>query len=43
MNMLAQASETGVTAVAFQFKAEGLQKDEAISISSIYVDPYCSR
>jgi hypothetical protein len=43
MNMLAQASETGVTAVAFQFKAVGLQKDEAISISSIYVDPYCSR
>jgi hypothetical protein len=43
MNMLARASETGMTAVAFQFKAEGLQKDEAISVSSLYVDPYCSR
>jgi hypothetical protein len=43
MNMLAAASPTGVTAVAFQFKAEGLQKDETLSISSFYVDPYCSR
>jgi len=43
MNMLAAASPSGVTAVAFQFKAEGLQKDETLSISSFYVDPYCSR
>jgi hypothetical protein len=43
MNMLARAAAGGVTAVAFQFKAEGLQKDEAISISSIYVDPFHSR
>jgi hypothetical protein len=43
MNMLAAASPNGVTAVAFQFKAEGLQKDETLSISSLYVDPYCSR
>jgi|SRR5438034_219313 len=43
MNMLAAASPSGVTAVAFQFKAEGLQKDEKLSISSFYVDPYCSR
>jgi len=43
MNMLAQASVSGVTAVAFRFKAEGLQKDETVSISSIYVDPYQSR
>jgi hypothetical protein len=43
MNMLAAASPTGVTAVAFQFKPEGLQKDETLSISSFYVDPYCSR
>ena len=43
MNMLAAASPSGVTAVAFQFKAEGLQKDETLSISSLYVDPYCSR
>ncbi len=43
MNMLAQASASGVTAVAFQFKAEGLQKEETVSISSIYVDPFSSR
>ena len=43
MNMLAQASPTGVTAVAFEFKAEGLQKDETLSISSLYVDPYYSK
>jgi hypothetical protein len=43
MNMLAAASPDGVTAVAFRFKAEGLQKDETLSISSLYVDPYCSR
>jgi hypothetical protein len=43
MNMLAAASSSGVTAVAFQFKAEGLQKDESLSISSLYVDPFNSR
>jgi hypothetical protein len=43
MNILAQAAAGGVTAVAFQFKAEGLQKDETVSISSIYVDPFQSR
>ena len=43
MNMLAAASPSGVTAVAFQFKAEGLQKDESLSISSLYVDPFNSR
>jgi hypothetical protein len=43
MNMLAAASPSGVTAVAFEFKAEGLQKGETLSISSFYVDPYCSR
>jgi hypothetical protein len=43
VNMLAAASPSGVTAVAFQLKAEGLQKDETLSISSFYVDPYCSR
>jgi hypothetical protein len=43
MNMLAAASPSGVTAVAFQLKAEGLQKDETLSISSFVVDPYCSR
>jgi hypothetical protein len=43
MNMLATASPSGITAIAFQFKAEGLQKGETLSISSFYVDPYCSR
>ena len=43
MNMLAQASPSGLTAVAFEFKAEGLQKDETVSISSLYVDPFSSR
>jgi hypothetical protein len=43
MNMLATASPSGVTAVAFQFKAEGMQKDETLAISSFVVDPYCSR
>jgi hypothetical protein len=43
MNMLALASPTGLTAVAFEFKAEGLQKDETLWISSIYVDPFSSR
>ena len=39
MNILALASPSGVAAVAFQFKAEGLQKDETLSISGLYVDP----
>jgi hypothetical protein len=43
MNMLALASPSGVTAIALQFKAEGLQKDELLSISSVYVDPFSSR
>jgi hypothetical protein len=43
MNMLALASPDGLTAVAFKFKAEGLQKDERLSISSLYVDPFSSR
>jgi hypothetical protein len=43
MNMLALASPSGLTAVAFRFKAEGLQKDEVLSISSLFVDPFSSR
>jgi hypothetical protein len=43
MNMLALASPNGLTAVAFRFKAEGLQKDETLAISSLYVDPFSSR
>jgi hypothetical protein len=42
-NMLALASPSSVTAVAFKFKAEGLQKDETLAISSLYVDPFQSR
>jgi hypothetical protein len=43
MNVLALASPDGLTAVAFAFKAEGLQRDETLSISSLYVDPFSSR
>jgi hypothetical protein len=43
MNRLALASPEGLTAVAFRFKAEGLQKDETLSISSLYVDPFRNR
>ena len=43
VNMLALASPSGLTAVAFRFKAEGLQKGETVSISSLYVDPFKSR
>jgi hypothetical protein len=43
MNFLALASPNGLTAVAFRFKAEGLQKDETLSISSLYLDPFSSR
>jgi hypothetical protein len=39
MNILALASPSDVTAVAFRFKAEGLQKDETLSISGLYLDP----
>jgi len=39
MNVLALASPTGVTAVAIRFKVEGLQKDETLSVSGLYVDP----
>jgi hypothetical protein len=43
MNTLALAAPAGLTAVAFRFKAEGLQKDETLSISSVYVDPFMGR
>jgi hypothetical protein len=43
MNVLALASPDGITAVAFKFKAEGLQKDETLAISGLYVDPFSSR
>jgi len=31
-----------VTVVAFQFKAEGLQKGETLELDNLYVDPFCS-
>jgi hypothetical protein len=43
MNRLSLASAEGLTAVAFRFKAVGLQKDETLSISSLYVDPFRNR
>jgi hypothetical protein len=43
VNRLALASPQGLTAVAFRFKAEGLQKGETLSISSLYVDPFRNR
>ena len=43
MNKLALASPEGLTAVAFRFKAQGLQKNETLSISSLYVDPFRNR
>jgi len=42
MNFLALASPDGVTTVAFNFKAEGLQKDETLSISGLDVGPFGS-
>jgi hypothetical protein len=43
VNVLSTASESGVTAVAFSFKAEGLKKDESWAIDGLYVDPFSSR
>jgi hypothetical protein len=43
MNRLALASPAGLTAVAFRFRAVGLQKDETLSISSLCVDPFRNR
>lgn len=43
VNILSTASANGWTAVAFDFKVEGLQKGETLELSDLYVDPYCSR
>ena len=43
VNILSAASANGMTAVAFDFKVEGLQKSEAVELANLYVDPYCSR
>ena len=42
VNILSAANANGVTAVAFDFKAEGLQKNESYSLDGLYVDPYRS-
>lgn len=43
VNVLSTASSSGWTAVAFDFKVEGLQKDESLELGSLYVDPFVSR
>jgi len=43
VNILSTASASGMTAVAFDFKVEGLQKNESLELADLYVDPYCSR
>jgi hypothetical protein len=43
VNILSAASARGVTAVAFDFKVEGLQKNETLSLDSFYVDPFLAR
>jgi hypothetical protein len=43
VNLLSTASANGWTAVAFDFKVEGLQKNEALELGSLYVDPFVSR
>ena len=43
VNVLSTASASGVTAVAFAFKGEGLKKGESWAIDGLYVDPFSSR
>ena len=43
VNILSTAAASGMTAVAFDFKVEGLQKNETLELADLYVDPYCSR
>jgi hypothetical protein len=43
VNILSAVSANGVTAVAFDFKVEGLQRNESYSLDGLYVDPYMSR
>jgi hypothetical protein len=43
VNVLSTAAANGMTAVAFDFKVEGLQKNEQLELADLYVDPYCSR
>jgi hypothetical protein len=43
VNILSTANASGLTAVAFDFKVEGLQKNETLSLDGFYVDPFLSR
>ncbi|HEY1365990.1 MAG TPA: hypothetical protein VGF23_02710 [Gaiellaceae bacterium] len=43
INAVAAATENGVTAVAFAFKAEGLDRNGGWRISNLYVDPFRGR
>jgi hypothetical protein len=43
VNLLAAASASGWTPVAFDFKVHGLQKGETFSLDGLYVDPWASR
>ena len=43
VNFLSTASANGVTAVAFEFQPEGIQKGETMTIDNLYVDPFLSR
>jgi hypothetical protein len=43
VNLLAAASASGWTPVAFDFKVHGLQKDETFALDGVYVDPWASR
>ncbi len=42
VNILSAASQSGVTAIAFEFQPEGLQKGETMTIDNLYVDPFAS-
>jgi hypothetical protein len=43
VNILSTANASGVTAIAFDFKVEGLQKNETLSLDGLYVDPFLAR
>ena len=43
VNILSTANASGLTAVAFDFKVEGLQKNETLSLDGFYVDPFLAR
>ena len=43
VNILSTANASGLTAIAFDFKVEGLQKNETLSLDGFYVDPFLHR